>query len=133
MNVNANPNSAAKLCVVIPTPFDDDTATPSSTPTPVGVEGAPSVAHLDPLSPILAARVDDVDVDGDGDGVEDCDADADGDPLSRASSDPPLAGIALIDSLPLADGGGEGGGESTAWELSSSSGDDETNVFPAIR
>lgn len=129
---NVDPDPAAQLCVVIPTPFDDDAETSSS--TPVSAEGA-SVVELDSLSPVPAARVDD---------GGDCGGDCDGgdDPLSRSTSEP-LAGMTLIDSLSLADGGGEGGGEaggdSTAWELSSSSGDDdddddgETNVFSAIR
>eukprot|EP00903_Cladosiphon_okamuranus_P008989 g8599.t1 len=135
VNVDANPDPAAKLCVVIPPPFDEDAVTPRR--TPVGMECAPSVAHLDSsLSRILIARVDGSNGDGNGDGNEDEDKDEDEDgdrvPLSRSLSDPPLAGMALIDSLPLADGGGEGGGESTAWELSSSSGDDETNAFSGI-
>lgn len=136
VNVKVNPDPAAaqqqQLCVVIPTPFDDGEVAPISTlntPLSVGAEGASaSVAEIEGgcVSPIQVARA------GDGDGGGDDDL------LSR-SSPGPLAGITLIDSLPLGDhdhddeGGEEGGGESTAWELSSSSGDDETNVFSATR
>ena len=116
-----------QLCVVIPTPFDDGETTPINTPTPASasVEGE-SVVEVGSLSPIQAALV----------GDDDCDGDGDDDLLSR-SSPGPLAGMTLIDSLPLGvyDHDHEGGGESTAWELSSSSGDenDGPNVFSATR
>lgn len=91
---------------------------------------------MNSLSPaVQGARVDGGDGDGDGNGGGvNGDVDGDGDdPLSRSLSDP-LAGMTVIDSLPLAEGVAEAGGESTAWELSSSSGDeDETNAYSAIR
>lgn len=133
VNVNADVDrdpaaqEQQQLCVVIPTPFDDGEATPINTPTPASasVEGA-SVVEVGSLSPIQAALV----------GDDDCDGDGDDDLLSR-SSPGPLAGMTLIDSLPLGayDHDHEGGGESTAWELSSSSGDenDGPNVFSATR
>lgn len=115
---------AAQLCAIIPTSFDDGAATSSSTPG--SAEGARVATAVDvdflslSLERVAPPRVDV--------GV----GDAGANPLSASSPDP-LAGITLIDALPLAGAGREGEGESTAWELSSSSGEDETNALSATR
>ena len=125
----AVPNPPAKLCIAVPasTPFDGSATTASTpigsnTPTTEGTASEAASAGATGVGCVgQAERIDDVYVDFARAAVADFDS------PSRSSPDPTV--IPLVGALPAGEGEeaeeGKGGGESTAWELSSSSGDDD--------